>query len=215
MKPPHKRIWLLPVLVTLFTFQVFPANAQNRREKVQSDYKKNPLDANIIASDTFMHRLLAENSQYFSEILEKKEELGLQVIYTRIDRTKKNKPGFTDHYFGVNADKYFYPASTVKLPVAILTLQRLNELNIAGLDKNSTMYTASAGERLTAVANDPSAQDGRPTVAHYIKKILLVSDNDAYNRLYEFLGQEYINTSLQKMGYVHTKIIHRLSISLS
>jgi len=43
-------------------------------------------------SDSFMHRLLAENPQYFSEILEKKEELGLQIIYTRIDRTKKNKP---------------------------------------------------------------------------------------------------------------------------
>ena len=166
-------------------------------------------------SDSFMHRLLAENSQYFSEILEKKEELGLQIIYTRIDRTKKNKPGFTDHYFGVNADKYFYPASTVKLPVAILALQRLNELNIAGLNKYSTMYTAAAGERLSAVSNDPSAPDGRPTIAHYIKKILLVSDNDAYNRLYEFLGQEYINNSLQKMGYANTQIIHRLSISLS
>ena len=166
-------------------------------------------------SDSFMHRLLAENPQYFSEILEKKEELGLQIIYTRIDRTKKNKPGFTDHYFGVNADKYFYPASTVKLPVAILALQRLNELNIAGLNKYSTMYTAAAGERLSAVSNDPSAPDGRPTIAHYIKKILLVSDNDAYNRLYEFLGQEYINNSLQKMGYANTQIIHRLSISLS
>lgn len=215
MRQPHKRIWLLPVLVTLFTFQAFPATAQNHKEKVQPDYKKNLSDANIAASDTFMHRLLAKYPQYFSEILAGKKELGVQVIYTLIDRNKKNKPTFTDHYFGVNADKYFYPASTVKLPVAILALQRLNELNIAGLDKNSTMYSASAGEKLTAVANDPSASDGRPTVAHYIKKILLVSDNDAYNRLYEFLGQEYINNNLQKMGYSNTQIIHRLSISLS
>ena len=201
MRPPHKRIWLVSVWVTLFTFQVFPATAQNRGEKVKPDNKKNPSDATIFTSDTFIHRLLAGSSHYFSEILKKKEELGIQVIYTRIDRTKKNQ--------------YFYPSSTVKLPVAILALQKLNELNIPGLDKNSTMYTASAGERLSAVANDPSAPDGRPTIAHYIKKILLVSDNDAFNRLYEFLGQEYINNSLHKMGYVHTKIIHRLSISLS
>ncbi len=162
-----------------------------------------------------MHRLLAENSQYFSEILTKKNDLGLQVIYTQIDRSKKNKVSFTDHYLEVDAEKYFYPASTVKLPVAILSLQKLNELNISGLDKYSTMYTAASGERLSAVANDPSTPDGRPTIAHYIKKILLVSDNDAYNRLYEFLGQEYINNSLHKMGYINTQIIHRLSIFLS
>lgn len=166
-------------------------------------------------SDSFMHRLLAAYPQYFSEILAREKELGLQVIYTRIDRNKKNKPVFTDHYFGVDSGKYFYPASTVKLPVAILALQRLNELNIPGLNKYSTMHTAAAGERLSAVINDPSAADGRPTIANYIKKILLVSDNDAFNRLYEFLGQDYINNSLHQMGYVHAQIIHRLEIALS
>src|SRR5436190_6622745 len=67
----------------------------------------------------------------------------------------------------------------------------------------------------TEVYNDPSTPDGRPTIEHYIKKILLVSDNDAFNRLYEFLGQEYINNSLHKMGYDDIQIIHRLDISLS
>ena len=33
---------------------------------------------------------------------------------------------------------------------------------------------------------------------NYIKKILLVSDNDAYNRLYEFVGREEINEKLKK-----------------
>jgi hypothetical protein len=65
------------------------------------------------------------------------------------------------------------------------------------------------------VYNDPSAPDGRPSIEHYIKKILLVSDNDAFNRLYEFLGQEYINHTLHKKGYQDAQIIHRLEISLS
>jgi Beta-lactamase enzyme family len=103
----------------------------------------------------------------------------------------------------------------VKLPVAILALQKLNELKIAGLDRNATMITLADGDGQTEVCNDPSAADGRPTIAHYIKKILLVSDNDAFNRLYEFLGQEYINNSLHKMGYTDAQIIHRLQISLS
>ncbi len=80
---------------------------------------------------------------------------------------------------------------------------------------NSTMITGAQGFRQTEVCNDPTSPDGRPTIAHYIKKILLVSDNDAFNRLYEFLGQEYINNTLHKMGFGEAQIIHRLEISLT
>jgi len=166
-------------------------------------------------SDTFIHSLLAKYPEFFSSALANRDKLGIQVIYTEINRSKKGKVKFTDHYFNLDSGRYFYPASTVKLPVAILALQRLNELKIAGLDKNTTMITGAGNGQQTEVNNDPSAPDGRPTIAHYIKKILLVSDNDAFNRLYEFLGQEYINNSLHKMGYTSVQIIHRLDISLS
>ncbi|HET9745476.1 MAG TPA: serine hydrolase [Chitinophagaceae bacterium] len=139
----------------------------------------------------------------------------VQVIYTKIDRRRNGKPVFTDHYFNINDSAYFYPASTVKLPVAILALQKLNELKIRGLDNHATMITEAAYSGQTEVYNDPSTPDGRPTIEHYIKKILLVSDNDAFNRLYEFLGQEYINNTLHKMGYEDVQIIHRLEISLT
>ena len=139
----------------------------------------------------------------------------VQIIYSQIDRRKNGKPEFTDHYFNINDSSYFYPASTVKLPIAILALQKLNELKITGLDKNTTMISEADYSGQTEVYNDPSSPDGRPTIEHYIKKILLVSDNDAFNRLYEFLGQEYINNTLHKMGYKEVQIVHRLDISLS
>lgn len=142
-------------------------------------------------------------------------ERQVQVIYTQIDRKKDNQPTFRHFYYQIQPERYFYPASTVKLPVAILALQRLNELQISGLDRNSTMVTESGFKGQTPVYNDPTSPDGRPTVAHYIKKILLVSDNDAFNRLYEFLGQEYINQQLQKLGYDSAQVIHRLDIALS
>lgn len=165
-------------------------------------------------SDTFIYNLLRKYPALFDSVLNNREQLGIQIIYTQVDRDKKGKPVFTEHRFGVDAGRYYYPASTVKLPVAILALQRLNELKIAGLEKNSTMITGSAGGLQTEVCNDPSSPDGRPSIAHYIKKILLVSDNDAFNRLYEFLGQEYINNSLHRMGYQQVQLIHRLEISL-
>ena len=180
------------------------------------EYKSSKITDHNMA-DTLISNLLASYPQLFNAVVSKKEEMRLQIIYTQIERGKKakDKIKFTDHTYGLHADKYFYPASTVKLPVAILALQKLNELNISGLDKNSTMITGEDGDGQTAVCNDPSAIDGRPTIAHYIKKILLVSDNDAFNRLYEFLGQEYINNKLNQLGYTHVKIIHRLNISLT
>jgi hypothetical protein len=166
-------------------------------------------------TDSFIANLLSKYPELFDSILKKQKDLGVQIIYTQIDRGKKGKIIFTDHSYELNTDNYFYPASTVKLPVAILALQKLNELKISGLDRNSTMITESDGNGQTQVCNDPSTEAGPPTIAHYIKKILLVSDNEAFNRLYEFLGQEYINESLHKMGYRDAQIIHRLNISLT
>src|SRR5687767_8327260 len=164
---------------------------------------------------SLMTNLFTLYPQHFDSIVAKKDEYRLQIIYTQIDRGRNNKPKFTNHYFNVQPDQYFYPASTIKLPIAILALQKLRELKIQGLDRNTTMITESAFSGQTAVYNDPASEDGRPTIANYIKKILLVSDNDASNRLYEFLGQEYINKTLHKMGYGDAQILHRLSIGMT
>lgn len=51
-----------------------------------------------------------------------------------------------------------------------------------------------------------------PSVQHYAKKILVVSDNDAYNRLYEFVGQGEANRRLSEKGY-HLRLLHRLERS--
>lgn len=160
------------------------------------------------------HMLGSENGP-FSAVFKYRDSFNLQIIYTRISRDPSNKPIFKDYSFNLEEGHYFYPASTVKLPVAILALQKLRELKIPGLDANSTMITETDYSGQTPVYNDPSTPEGKPTIAHYIKKILLVSDNDAYNRLYEFLGPEYINQELQKRGYTEAEIIHRLELSLT
>jgi hypothetical protein len=165
--------------------------------------------------NTFLFDLMKKHPGLFDTILSNLKDNRVQIIYTQIDRGKNKMPKFTDYTFNLNSEEYFYPASTIKFPIAILALQKLNEMNIPGLNMNSTMITEADYDGHTAVYNDPTAPDGRPTIAHYIKKILLVSDNDASNRLYEFLGQEYINNALHKMGYEDVQIIHRLNISMT
>jgi hypothetical protein len=166
-------------------------------------------------TDRYFSDLLEQAPEELKQFLHHADSLRIQIIFTRIDRAADNTPAFTRYFYHVTPGRYFYPASTVKLPVALLALQRLNELKVYNLDEFSTMITESTSSRQTPVYNDPAYPDGRPSVAGYIKKILLVSDNDAFNRLYEFLGQEYVNRTLHAMGYQATDILHRLSLFLS
>ncbi len=164
-------------------------------------------------SDSALLQKILRNSgdSTLQAVMAAPEKFQLQLIYTQIDRNEDNQPAFTTHYLGVDSNLYFYPASTVKMPAAFLALEKLNELRIQGLDAETPMFTGKGQTPQTAVRADTSAAQGLPSVAHYIKKIFLVSDNDAYNRLYEFLGQAYLNEKLQEKGYTRSRIIHRLS----
>ncbi|PWT97396.1 MAG: hypothetical protein C5B52_13960, partial [Bacteroidetes bacterium] len=162
-----------------------------------------------------MEELLGKYPQYFDSLLKNRDQFKIQIIYTQIDRGANNNPHFKNFFYNVNDKNYFYPASTVKMPTALLALQKLNELKIDGLTKNTTMITDRGYSGQTPAYNDPSTIDGRPSIGQYVRKIFLVSDNEAFNRLYEFLGQGYLNDQLHKMGYDDAAILHRLEVSLT
>jgi len=145
-------------------------------------------------------------------LLSQPDKYRIQIVYTQIDRDARNRPHFQTFTFG-DSTQYFYPASTVKMPAAFLALEKLNLLGIIGANHNSTMLTGKGRVPQTAVESDSTSASGLPSIAHYVRKIFLVSDNDAFNRLYEFLGQEYLNQRLREKGYPRTRIVHRLSVS--
>jgi hypothetical protein len=139
----------------------------------------------------------------------------VQILYTQIDRNEHGNPLFTTHPFNVDDSRYFYPASTVKLPVALLALEWLEEQQLPGLTLETTMLTDSVRPSQLPALRDSTSQTGLPSIGHYIKKILLVSDNDAYNRLYELLGTDYINLKLNEKGLLNSVIMQRLSFPIS
>mgnify|MGYP001461215910 CR=1 FL=1 len=153
--------------------------------------------------------LRKQASPLLKEVLNQPDSFHYQVIYTRIDRDKNNQPHFTHYYLHVNRDQYFNPASMVKLPTALLALEKVNTLREYGVDKYTPMLTDSGYSRQTRVLYDSTAANYLPSVAHYVKKIFLVSDNDAYNRLYEWVGQQMLNERLWNMGYTGTRITRR------
>ena len=49
------------------------------------------------------------------------------------------------------------------------------------------------------------------SIASFIEKALVVSDNDAYNRLYEFVGPKYFSQRFNKFGMSKSVIRHRFA----
>ncbi|MBO9729063.1 MAG: serine hydrolase [Chitinophaga sp.] len=161
-------------------------------------------------TDTMLQNLLQrEGSPVLKHILQYPDSFRYQLIYTQIDRDADNTPHFKNYYLDVDAGKYYNPASTVKLPIALLALEKLHELNIPGLTGNTPMLTDSAWQGQEKVYTDSSAKNLLPSIYHYIKKVFLISDNDAYNRLYEFVGQQRIHERLWAMGYKNVRIVRR------
>ncbi|EIM77142.1 hypothetical protein A3SI_07604 [Nitritalea halalkaliphila LW7] len=139
----------------------------------------------------------------------------MQIIVSEIEQDEAGQvKGFARSSFGLDDTRYYYPASTVKLPIAILAHEWLAEQEVPGLNRETPMLNLTAREAQTEARFDSTSANLLPSIAHYAKKILLVSDNDAYNRLYELLGQDYINEKLRQKGLAHTVINHRLSIPL-
>lgn len=161
-------------------------------------------------TDAWLEQLVRQQaSPFLKDILNQPDTFHYQLIYTKIDRDKNNRPHFTNYYYRVNRQQYFNPASMVKLPVALVALEKINTLQRYGVNKYTAMLTDSAYNQQTKVWYDSSSACLMPSVAHYIKKIFLVSDNDAYNRLYEFVGQQQLNERLWQMGYDDTRITRR------
>lgn len=145
----------------------------------------------------------------FQQVLAHPEIFRYQIIYTKIDRDEYNKPSFTHYYYNVDASQYFNPASTVKMPLAFLTLEKLKQMKQPGVTKYTTIQYDSAYSKQSILYEDKTAEKNLPTLAHFIKKAFLISDNDAYNRMYEFLGQQHINRTLHAKGYPGIRITRR------
>ncbi len=161
---------------------------------------------------TYLKQLLQKHSDVFADVLNHPRHHEVQILFTQINRNKENVASFQSFSYRLDSEWYFYPASTVKLTTAIFALEKINELNIKGLTSDTPLRIDSAFDKQSSVYTDLSAINGLPSIAQYVRKILLTSDNDAQNRLYEFIGRAELNKKLKKHGAKHSRIVNRLAI---
>ncbi len=159
-----------------------------------------------------LEKLLKQKPAQFEAILNNPNTYRVQIFYTQINRDQNNIPSFKEFSYRLYPSEYFYPASTVKMPMAIMALDKINNLKIKGLSKSTTAYYDSVAARQETIYNNPYAINGKQTIEQAIKEIFLVSDNNAANRLFEFLGQEEIHKKLAEKGYKDAYIRNRLEL---
>ena len=159
------------------------------------------------ATDPLLKKIVEENTgPLFQQVLNDPQTYRLQVIYTQINRDKHNRPGFTNYYYNYDPGLYFNPASTVKLPLALLSLEKLNRIHIKGVNKYTAMQFDSSYDKQVSLYLDSTSKNQLPSIAQFIRKAFLISDNDAYNRMYQFTGQQDINRGLHDKRYNDIRI---------
>ena len=163
-------------------------------------------------NSSLLHAILQESKEpIIKKVLSDLNSHEVQILFTRILRDSLRVPKFESHKFQVNSRQYFYPASTVKLPLAILALQKIRKLQSQGIPITAdTPFLVLFSENLI-VKTDSTHPKNKLTIAHLIKKIFLVSDNAAYNYLFDFIGRDDANNAIHNIGITNFNLSHKFS----
>lgn len=168
----------------------------------------------------FIKGVLEARPAKFSGILANAGSCRLQILLSYVSRDSDGEPVLIRHGFRVD-NEYFYPASAVKICAAVAALQKIQRLP---LELPGTEMVPRTGLKVLPIfegdveqVQDISNRDEGHSlnVAHDIRKLFLVSDNNAFNRLYSFVGQRSINEAMWELGLSSTRIRHRLSVERS
>ena len=162
-------------------------------------------------SDNPLDLILNSNIPEIKKIKNNLSNHEIQILYSSIQRDSLGKPIFKEFSYNLDKNYYYYPASTVKLPIAILAIQKINYLIDKGFEIsiNTPFIVIDLKKDLMMFEKYSNNQNEVLSVANCIKKIFLYSNNECYNYLFDFLGRDEINYQLEKKGLNNTRIYHK------
>lgn len=163
-------------------------------QKNINDLRKDLLDF-IIGKDSLVDAVFSQQSKY-----------RLQIIYGKTVHHQKDSIKLINTLL-TDSSYYFYPASVIKLPSAILALEKLDELNIPREHYFRIGDTYTCGNTYHIL----KSQKGKSSYYDIIALMLSVSDNAAYNSVYEFLTPSYISSSLRNRSLNSIHIYKRFA----
>lgn len=179
--------------------------------------KPGPATAAVEDETGWVEATLRARPEKFARILEQAAELRAQVIVGKLERVKASK-GHPAHWklfqdgFRTDAE-YFYPASAIKICVAVTALAEFRQVTkkVSGVARDTPLAWYSIFSGPKRIDKDATSPDGNITLDWELHKALILSDNDAYNRLFEMSGQREANERLWEAGLPSVRIWHRLN----
>jgi len=149
-----------------------------------------------------------KENEFVRKIIKDKDNYEIQILYTEVSKNNLGQTEFKDFQFQLNDEQYFYPASTIKLPIAIMTLSKINELRAEGSD-----ISLKSKIKLSLINNKKEiiVRDSISSFQNLIADVFLVSDNSASNVLIDFIGYNYFNSSMINAGYENTYLNHKFN----
>jgi hypothetical protein len=169
------------------------------------------------AVDDAVARWLAEEPQRFGALLKDPARFRLQILVAEVIAARGGAR-LERHGFRVDAE-YFYPASAIKLCAAAAALAKLGDLRRDSgreLGPQTPLWFGPLTPGQSAAGSDARNPDGgRLTFDFLLRAALTVSDNDTFNRLYDFVGQDELNERMWRAGLSSVRLRHRLEIALS
>ncbi len=130
----------------------------------------------------------------------------VQIVYAPLRHDDDGQLHVEDVFTWQLDNEHWFPAmSLVKLPMALLVAETLSAYHV-GFDSRLEL------DRRPVNGEWPDGEPDRELVARSLRRMLVASDNAPFNRFYDFIGPEALNSRLAAMGYANARIISRLGV---
>ena len=148
-------------------------------------------------SSSVVLNILAEGSPRLQSLLANSSNYGLQICFTRLSKGAVTK--FETFSTPEDSD-WFAPASLVKLPLAALLLEQLEDAKIDWTSSKLAFPAMPDCAERARELRQPQA------VTRLIERALVLSDDSAYCALFDALGPQHIAERMRQMGHSDVRI---------
>lgn len=157
-------------------------------------------------SDSLLLRMIAGKDSLVDHVLRNAPKYHLQILLSVEGHGAP--PGRLTHS-QLNRDRYyFYPASLIKFPLAIKALEQMSVLE--------TTHGITPDDRLgfSLCSCDPQTSNyvsklTPPTFRQALREMMVMSNNSAYNLLFDMVGIDSLNLRMRELGYISTLMKRR------
>lgn len=170
-----------------------------------------------LSTEHLLKKVFDSIEKKYPDVIKNPDKFKLKVILTGVNRSKEEVKLETVG-FRTDIDEYLYPASTVKLPSLLIALEESNRLNAKypSISSSSPLSFIKKKGCLTSSNSFRINKISHPITLDLLgKQVLLVSDNNAYNYIFDYCGQQLLNRRLSALGFDKSRFTRKFVLNCS